>query len=389
MTTLGDLAIEGGIQTGPFGSQLHASDYTDHGVGVVMPQDLGDNVVRPDAMARVPSETAVELSRHRLRPGDIVFSRRGDVTRRALIREADGELLCGTGCLRVRLDLEKADPVFVSYAMAMKESRDWLIRHAVGATMPNLNTGILSRLPARSPRLQLQRAVGEVLGALDDKIAVNRSIMLGSDSLVRAMYRGLRASEWTLGQVASNIRDSVSRENIADDEMYVGLEHLGRKTLWLEGRGVGIGVASSKSRFAKGDVLFGKLRPYFHKVALAPSSGVCSTDILVVRPLEKENWALVAAATSSDAAISAAVQASNGTKMPRAKWDDVARVRVPDPGATETRTFGLAVEAIARRAIQVSDESSQIAATRNELLPLLISGKITVKDAEKAVEEVV
>ncbi|MEO2192605.1 MAG: restriction endonuclease subunit S, partial [bacterium] len=198
MTTLGDLAIEGGIQTGPFGSQLHASDYTEHGVGVVMPQDLGDNIVRPDAMARVPSETAAELSRHRLRPGDIVFSRRGDVTRRSLIRESDGELICGTGCLRVRLDLGKADPIFVSYALALQESQDWLIRHAVGATMPNLNTGILSELPVRTPRLQVQRAVGEVLGALDDKIAANnRDGAIGMD-LLHAKYRA--TTKWRGGE---------------------------------------------------------------------------------------------------------------------------------------------------------------------------------------------
>src|SRR5699024_8769733 len=237
--------------------------------------------------------------------------------------------------------------------------------------------------------LAVQVGISAVLGALDDKIAANLSITAHADSLIRAMYRGLRLSGRTLGEVAVNVRDSIGFEEIAAEELYVGLEHFDRRSLWLDRQGDGADVTSSKLRFSAGDVLFGRLRPYFHKVALASMPGVCSTDVLVVRAREKEDIALVAAAASSDAVVAAAVQASNGTKMPRAKWDDIADCRVPDPGSKDSRAFCRAVEVIARRAFQANEESRQLAATRDELLPLLMSGKITVKDAEKTVEEVV
>src|SRR5579872_5792159 len=130
----------GDIQTGPFGSQLHASDYVSAGIPSIMPQNIGDNRVLVDGIARITANDAERLSRYLVQPGDIVYSRRGDVERRALVRTAEDGWLCGTGCLRVRLGKGEADPIYCSYYLGHPEVRAWIVRHAVGATMPNLNT---------------------------------------------------------------------------------------------------------------------------------------------------------------------------------------------------------------------------------------------------------
>ncbi|MDN6605192.1 MAG: restriction endonuclease subunit S, partial [Brevibacterium sp.] len=98
-TTLGDICNEsgGGIQTGPFGSQLHASDYQEIGVPVVMPQDIGDGGILESRIARISDEEVERLSRYKLCAGDIVYSRRGDVERSALVRPQNEGWLCGTG----------------------------------------------------------------------------------------------------------------------------------------------------------------------------------------------------------------------------------------------------------------------------------------------------
>src|SRR3989338_969696 len=99
-TTLGEACARGGgdVQTGPFGSQLHAADYVVHGVPSIMPQNIGDNRVVRDGIAEITLQDAERLGRYRVRPGDIVCSRRGDVERRALIRQVEDGWLCGTGC---------------------------------------------------------------------------------------------------------------------------------------------------------------------------------------------------------------------------------------------------------------------------------------------------
>lgn len=152
-TTLGKLCetFGGTIQTGPFGSQLHARDYKNQGIPVVMPQDLLGRRVQTEKIAHIDLIDAERLAKHRIRSGDIVFSRRGDVGRYALVTSREQGWLCGTGCLLVRPSTEASISSYVSCALARPETLEWLVRHAVGATMPNLNTGILSDLPILMP----------------------------------------------------------------------------------------------------------------------------------------------------------------------------------------------------------------------------------------------
>jgi len=190
-TTLGEACGRGGggVQTGPFGSQLHAADYVDHGVPSIMPQNIGDNRVIREGIAQITIEDAERLARYRVRVGDIVYSRRGDVERRALIREVEEGWLCGTGCLRVRFGDGHVDPTFASYYLGDARVREWIVRHAHGATMPNLNTGILSALPFVIPPPYEQRAIARILGTLDDKIELNRRMNETLEAMARALFK--------------------------------------------------------------------------------------------------------------------------------------------------------------------------------------------------------
>jgi len=173
-TTLGEICQQqdGSIQTGPFGSQLHASDYTNVGIPVVMPVNLVDGGISEHGIARISEDMASSLARHQLKPGDIVFSRRGDVTRFALVSERETGWLCGTGCLKVSVgNPTMAIAPFIAAVLAAPESKEWLIRHAVGATMPNLNTEILGGVPVTLPSVTEQHVIAGILGAFDDRIA--------------------------------------------------------------------------------------------------------------------------------------------------------------------------------------------------------------------------
>ena len=190
-TTLGEICRRGGgsIQTGPFGSQLHASDYVLAGVPSIMPTNIGENRIVEDGIVRITEGDANRLGQHRLRVGDIVYSRRGDVEKRALIREREEGWLCGTGCLKVRLGVGVVDPLFASLFLGHPAIREWIVRHAVGATMPNLNTAIMSAVPFALPPLAEQNAIAAVLGALDDKIELNRRMNATLEAMARALFQ--------------------------------------------------------------------------------------------------------------------------------------------------------------------------------------------------------
>jgi type I restriction enzyme S subunit len=189
-TTLGQVVEEGGgfIQTGPFGSQLHASDYVAKGIPTIMPANMANNRVDITGIARITEEDAERLSKHIVQPDDIVYSRRGDVTLKALIRESDEKMICGTGCLLVRPG-KGIDPKFLTYHLSSPQNQEWIIRHAIGATMPNLNQGILSNVPLHVPSISIQKAIAHILGTLDDKIELNRQMNATLEAMAQALFQ--------------------------------------------------------------------------------------------------------------------------------------------------------------------------------------------------------
>ena len=165
---LGDIASA--IQTGPFGSQLHQSDYSDIGVPVVMPKDIINGCIDESTIARVESHHVERLSRHKISEGDILYARRGDVGKCAYTVFAQQGWLCGTGCLRVTIDKEKAFPKFIFFQLQKRETIGWVEKHAIGATMLNLNTSILGDVPIELPPLSIQHHIATILSRYDSLI---------------------------------------------------------------------------------------------------------------------------------------------------------------------------------------------------------------------------
>lgn len=189
-TTIGKICdkFSGDVQTGPFGSQLHASDYSDFGIPVVMPQDMADGRVGCDRIARVSEKHVSRLSRHRLLSGDIVYSRRGDVGRFAIITDDETGWLCGTGSIRIRLNCPEIDIRYVRRYLQQSEVSGWLEREAKGVTMPNLNTKIIRELPFVYPPLPEQRRIAAILDQADVLRAKRRAALAQLDEMAQAIF---------------------------------------------------------------------------------------------------------------------------------------------------------------------------------------------------------
>ena len=184
---LGDISKN--IQTGPFGSQLHQSDYSECGIPVVMPKDLVGGKISEKSIARVDKTHVERLCRHKIEVGDILYSRRGDVGRCAHVTKKEEGWLCGTGCLRVTIDSEKADSRFVFFQLQHPDTVGWVEKHAVGATMLNLNTTILSSVPIRLPALEIQKRIADILSAYDDLIENNQKQIKLLEEAVQRLYK--------------------------------------------------------------------------------------------------------------------------------------------------------------------------------------------------------
>lgn len=188
-STLGDLVKAGGgiIHTGPFGSQLHAEDYVAQGIPCIMPANMRDNRVNLSNISFISDEDAQRLSKYLVKEGDIVYSRRGNVTLKALIRKNEVGYFCGTGCLLLRPG-NLLDSDYLTYYLSTPKIQSWIISQAIGATMPNLNTGILARIPFSGPEKAIQEKISSVLKAIDDKLELNNRINTELEAMAKTLY---------------------------------------------------------------------------------------------------------------------------------------------------------------------------------------------------------
>ena len=398
--TLGQICAEGGggIQTGPFGSQLHASDYVTDGLPSVMPQNIGDNRIDPNDIARVSPEDMERLERYWLSEGDIVYSRRGDVERRALVRPENEGWLCGTGCLRVRIgDPNVHDPAFVSYALGLADSRKWIVQHAVGATMLNLNTGILGAVPLRVPTLPVQRGIAEVLGAIDDKIAANANQRRVTADLMQASFDacGADRSVEQGSRLDELIEVNPSRPMPRDREaVYLEMKQLPQDEMtvaeWSHRPPRG------GARFRNGDTLLARITPCLENGKtgfvdfLGDSEiGIGSTEYIVLRSRDQLPEALTYFLAKTPRFRDFAIKRMVGTSgRQRLSGSDLVDYPLGALDEDRVQAFAGLSDALLPRLKASVDEDRRLRAARDSLLPLLMSGKVRVKDAESVVGEV-
>jgi type I restriction enzyme S subunit len=255
-----------------------------------------------------------------------------------------------------------------------------------------LNLRDVRQLPIAIPPPLEQRAIAEVLEALDEKIESNRRAQDCAERLARAELTRAQQeeaeSDVPIGRLVERVAEIISPTALAESVVYVGLEHMPRGSMLLKEHGITDGLVSAKTVFRPRDVLFGKLRPYFKKVVVAPSTGVCSTDILVLRPILGD-WAVATAVCASDDVIDYATAGSEGTRMPRVSWEYLARYEVPLPGPGGRQKLEAKIAPLLEFGMGLTVESDSLIELRDVLLPKLVSGELRVRDAERLVEDVV
>jgi type I restriction enzyme S subunit len=324
-------------------------------------------------------------------------------------------------CLRGKPN--KLDNKFLRYLLTSPAQQAILASYATGTTVLGISQKALRSVPITYPDFRQQQRIGELLSALDDKIELNRRMNETLEAMARAIFKDwfidfgptrakmegrapyLAPDIWSLfpdrldddgkperwrtgklGDVAKQVGQTVSPETLDPDTPYIGLEHMPRRSIALsEWEGAGK-VTSGKLAFQKGDFLFGKLRPYFHKVGIAPLDGICSTDIVVLNARERSAAAFVLACISQDEFVAFTDRTSDGTKMPRTSWSRMERYGLCLPDAAALEAFSAFANPMLGRIVANIHESRTLAATRDLLLPKLMSGEIRVRDAEKAVE---
>ncbi len=161
------------LQTGPFGTQLKAAEYSEDGIPVINVRNIGFGSIRPEKVEYVTEEKAMQLSKHILRPGDIVFGRKGAVDRHSLITSAEDGWLQGSDCIRMRIKTKKLSPIFASLAFREDSHKRWMVGQCGNkATMASLNQDVISRISLLIPSSEILLLFGGFVSRLFSQITV-------------------------------------------------------------------------------------------------------------------------------------------------------------------------------------------------------------------------
>ena len=292
-------------------------------------------------------------------------------------------------------DFKSNSPRFVYYKLQTLN----LERFNGGVSVPTLNRNVLDTLPVKIPKRTLQDRIASILSTYDDLIENNqRRIQLLEQSaqlLYKEWFVHLRfpghehvtitdgvPEGWKkkpLSALCTDIRKSIHPKALPPDVPYIGLEHIPRHSITLDSWGKAAEVDSNKFRFSKGDILFGKIRPYFHKVGFALVDGITSSDAIVIRPTEDRLYFYVLSLLASNEFVALASKTvREGSKMPRADWKFLLKSEFKVPSMALLDFFNETMDTICRQLRTLALHNRKLAYSRDLLLPRLMNGEISV-----------
>ena len=274
----------------------------------------------------------------------------------------------------------RADALFLFYAVLARRRHLLSQVHQAGHGTGVLATARLMELTIPLPPLEEQRRIAGVLGALDDLAAECERLASACVALADSLWQRLQADatrSCAFGEIAALSRTRVASDAAADLP-FIGLEHLREAGGGLMGSGRLSDVSSGAVAFEGGDVLYGKLRPYFRKFARPGFAGGASPEIWVLSPKGSATHSLLHAVVSSPRFTDHAMAGAGGTRMPRASWSHVADFRLSLPDDEQAKSVERVASALWEAHWQLADEMVQARTTRDELLPLLLSGRVRV-----------
>ena len=340
-----------------------------------------------------------DKERFSLAAGDIVVARTGATVGYAKLIRESVDAVFASYLVRFRVDTEKADSGFVGRLVESNLYKAFVQSRIGGAAQPNASAPVLGSFEFVLPSKPEQARISEVLSTYDDLIENNRRRMALLEEAARQLYR-----EWfvrlrfpghehtrvidgvpegwertTFGDLCDAVRETVKPEALEPDTPYIGLEHIPRRSITLSEWGAAEQVTSSKHRFAEGDVIFGKIRPYFHKVGIAFVDGVASSDAIVIRAHNPEHSGFILMTAASDPFVAATSQTMReGSKMPRADWKQMQAYPAPLPPDGLLRSFEATIEIIVEQLKTLTFANQKLRTARDLLLPRLMSGEIAV-----------
>lgn len=382
---LGEIAD---VQTGPFGSQLHMSDYQDEGTPIITVEHLGNNRIIHNNLPLVGEKDKNRLKKYVLAEGDIVFSRVGSVDRRAYVSaNEDGWMFSGR-CLRVR-PTQEVDSKFLSYYFGLEDFKETIRRIAVGATMPSINTTILSNVVIPLPPIDTQQRIASILSSLDDKIDLlhreNKTLEAMAETLFRQWFIEEAKEDWEEGTIADLVEFNPTRKLVKGTiSPFLEMSNLSTSTYaptyWYDRS------YNSGTKFENGDTLLARITPCLENGKTAyvdflrgNQVGWGSTEFIVMRSkIGLHPFFSYIIAKHQDFRDFAESCMSGSSGRQRVDVDNLKKYPMAIPDKVTVELFNDRIENIVSKMHNNNKQIQTLIQQRDSLLLKLMSGEVKI-----------
>ncbi|QUG74229.1 hypothetical protein GKQ23_04100 [Erwinia sp. E602] len=267
---------------------------------------------------------------HRVfKKGQILYCSRRTYLKKVAVPHFDGITSNTTFVIEPKV-VDGFIPQLLPFIMLSSNFTQHSVLYSKGSTNPYINykdlEGFEFSLPGVAEQNKILNILNKIQGnehALVDSISslIKLNDVLLSDSLKKS------APSLPLSKLLTETKRSVS--DLSSASKHIGFEHINSDDLFVRECEEVSQINSHKSLFEYGDILYGKIRPYLRKVALSNMEGVCSSDILVLRPEVTETAINIAWYLKSTYFSNVAMSSAKGSKMPRADWNVLQKHTIP------------------------------------------------------------
>ncbi len=267
-----------------------------------------------------------------VKKGQIIFGKRRAYQRKLGV--ADWDCICSAHAMVLEANPEIVLPEFLPFFMQSDVFMNRAVTISEGSLSPTIKWKTLAIQEFSLPNIKLQKKILGILNKIEDIIFRVEDSWFTLIKLIelitvhKLVFKDYCEGEFlTISDLFTEIKDRVSPQNFKA-EKYVGFEHIIPLCIWQESYSTMEDVNSQKTRFEAGDLLYGKIRPYLRKASIMQFDGLCSSDLIVLKPKRKSYQVLLASLLTSEYFSNASMNTTTGTKMPRADWKQLSQFKL-------------------------------------------------------------
>ena len=341
-----------------------------------------------------------------MQQGDVLLSHINSIAHIGKVARMDSNrpLIHGMNLMALRFS-KRIDSSFGFAVLSWQRTKRFMETRAKKAVnQASINRQDINELPILLPPLPEQRAIAAVLDSLDEAIERTEEVIAATERLRDALLHelltrgvpGWHRKWWEapgigtipvcwdvvqLGDVA-RLRDARAPNRNETPQPYIGLEHIANGG-HLEGLGSESDYLSGKTRFLKGDTLYGKLRPNLRKVLRAPFDGTCTTEILALYGGAQLDSGFLSHALRRDVLHRYAMTGITGTKMPRTSWGHLSQFRLALPHLPEQQSVAALLDGVDETIEQARMETEMLQLLKESAADALLTGRVRVLDSAR------